>query len=133
MEHEKKKTVLIVEDELPLLSVYADRFMEEGFLVLKAFNGKEGLALAMKEKPDLIILDISMPIMDGLAMMRKLREGELWGKKVPIMLLTNLSADQKKIDEMIEKNKPLFYLIKLDWSLDSIVDKAKSVLREINE
>ena len=93
MINDKKQTILIVEDELPLLKVYADRFSDEGFLVLKANNGQEGLDLAIKEKPDLILLDILMPVMDGLTMMQKLRENTTWGKTVPIMLLTNLSAD----------------------------------------
>jgi len=125
MINDKKQTILIVEDELPLLKVYADRFSDEGFLVLKANNGQEGLDLAIKEKPDLILLDILMPVMDGLTMMQKLRENTTWGKTVPIMLLTNLSADEKKIKKIINENGPAYYLVKLDWSLSAIIEKAK--------
>ena len=125
MINEKKQTILIVEDELPLLKVYADRFSEEGFLVLKASNGQEGLDIAMKEKPDLILLDILMPIMDGLTMMQKLRENKIWGKTVPIILLTNLSADEKRIKKLVDENRPAYYLVKLDWSLSAIIQKAK--------
>jgi DNA-binding response OmpR family regulator len=121
----KKQTILIVEDELPLLKVYADRFSEEGFTVLKANNGQEGLEVAIKEKPDLILLDILMPIMDGLTMMQKLRENSTWGKTVPIILLTNLSADEKRIQKIVTENKPTYYLVKLDWSLSAIIEKAK--------
>ncbi len=124
----KKQTILIVEDELPLLKVYADRFSEEGFLVLKASNGQEGLDLAIKEKPDLILLDILMPVMDGLTMMQKLRENETWGKTVPIILLTNLSAEEEKIKNIVNNNQPAYYLVKLDWSLSAIIEKAKSAV-----
>src|SRR3989344_199117 len=125
MINNKKQIILIVEDELPLLNAYADRFMEEGFVVLKASNGQEGLDLAIKEKPDLILLDILMPVMDGLTMMQKLRENNAWGKTVPIILLTNLSADEKKIKQIVSENSPAYYLVKLDWSLSAIIEKAK--------
>ena len=133
MANKKKMKLLIVEDEIPLLDIYADRFLEEGFLVFKAQNGQEGLDLAIKEKPDLIILDILMPVMDGLTMMQRLRETKGWSQKVPIMLLTNVSASQSKIEKIITRNKPAYYLVKLDWSLDGIVKKAKSVLKESNQ
>src|SRR3989344_7700045 len=129
----KKQTILIVEDELPLLKVYADRFSEEGFLVLKASNGQEGLDLAIKEKPDLILLDILMPVMDGLTMMQKLRENTTWGRAVPIMLLTNLSDDEKKIKKIVDENGPAYYLVKLDWSLSAIIEKAKVVVLAQNK
>ncbi len=120
-----KKTILIVEDELPLLNVYADRFSEEGFLVLKASNGQEGFEVAIKEKPDFILLDILMPIMDGLTMMQKLRKSSIWGKTVPVILLTNLSAEEKRIRRIVSENQPADYLVKLDWSLGAIIDKVK--------
>lgn len=127
MINDKKQKILIVEDELPLLNVYADRFSNEGFLVFKASNGQEGLDLAIKEKPDLILLDILMPVMDGLTMMQKLRENDTWGKTVPIILLTNLSAEEKKIKDIVNENQPAYYLVKLDWSLSAIIEKAKMV------
>ena len=128
MINDKKQTILIVEDELPLLKVYADRFSEEGFLVLKASNGQQGLDIAIKEKPDLILSDISMPVMDGLTMMKKLRESDLWGKKVPIILLTNLTADVEKIKKIVAENSPVHYLLKSDWSLSAIVEKARTAV-----
>ncbi|MBX4201029.1 response regulator [Candidatus Parcubacteria bacterium] len=128
MTDNKKQTILIVEDELPLLNVYADRFDEEGFSVFKANNGQEGLDIAIKEKPDLILLDILMPVMDGLTMMQKLREDNTWGKTVPIILLTNLSADEQRIKKIVSENKPTYYLVKLDWSLSAIIEKAKAAV-----
>ena len=128
MINDKKQTILIVEDELPLLKVYADRFSDEGFLVLKANNGQEGLDIAIKEKPDLILADILMPTMDGLTMMQKLRKSGDWGKTVPIILLTNLSADEERIKKIVTENQPVYYLVKLDWSLGAIVNKIKEQL-----
>lgn len=132
MINDKKQTILIVEDEIPLLKIYADRFSEEGFLVLKASNGQEGLDLAIKGKPDLILLDILMPIMDGLTMMQKLRQNNSWGKTVPIILLTNLSADEEKIKKIVTENQPVYYLVKLDWSLGAIVKKIKEEFAMVN-
>lgn len=131
MINDKKQTILIVEDELPLLKVYADRFSEEGFLVLKASNGQEGLEVALEKKPDLILADILMPIRDGLTMMQELRKSNSWGKSVPIILLTNLSADEERIKKIVTENQPVYYLVKLDWSLGAIVNKIKEQLAAI--
>ena len=108
--------------------MYAEELRSQGFLVLTATNGGEGLELALREKPDLILLDILMPIMDGLTMMSKLREKDLYGKNVPIILLTNLSASEEKIMSAITKNEPAYYLIKSDWDLSQIVEKIKERL-----
>jgi CheY-like chemotaxis protein len=96
-------------------------------VVLKARNGQEGLDLATSEKPDLILLDILMPVMDGITMMQKLRKSDAWGKAVPIILLTNLSVEKKTIKRLIKENQPVFYLVKVDWSLNAIIEKAKLV------
>jgi DNA-binding response OmpR family regulator len=128
MTGDTKQTILIVEDEQALLKVYAERFSEEGFLVLKAGNGQEGLDIALREKPDIILLDVLMPVMDGLTMMQKLRENKSWNKDTPIIFLTNLSEHEEKIIKSVNENKPAYYLVKSDWSLSSIVEKAKAAV-----
>lgn len=135
MANEKKQTILIVEDEKALLNIYAERFSEEGFLVLKASNGQEGLEAALKERPDIILLDILMPVMDGLTMMQKLREDKTWDVNVPIIFLTNLSAHEEKITKSIgdNNNKPAYYLVKSDWSLSAVVEKAKAAVLSYQE
>jgi DNA-binding response OmpR family regulator len=133
MTNEKKQTILIVEDEQALLKVYAERFSEEGFLVLKAGNGQEGLDIALREKPDIILLDILMPVMDGLTMMQKLRENKSWDKSVPIIFLTNLSEHEERVMKSANENKPAYYLVKSDWSLSSIVEKAKAAVLSYQE
>ena len=128
MADDKQQTILIVEDEPTLLKVYAEELGDEKFRVLKATNGQQGLELALREKPDLILLDILMPIMDGLTMMDKLREKDLYGKNVPIILLTNLSASEEKIMQAITKNEPAYYLVKSDWTLQDVVEKIRERL-----
>ena len=123
-----QKTILIVEDEPALLKVYAEGLNEAGFRVLRAKNGQEGLELAPLHKPDLILLDILMPVMNGLTMMKKLREEHLWGKGVSIIFLTNLSASEEKIMKAITDYEPAYYLIKSDYTLEGVVEKIKERL-----
>ena len=128
MAEDKKTKILIVEDEEVICKAYADELRDEGFLVLTATNGRDGLGLAVREKPDLILLDILMPVMDGLTMMDTLRQKDLYGKNVPIILLTNLSASEEKIMQAITKNEPAYYLVKSDWNLSQVLEKIKERL-----
>jgi len=128
MAEDKKTKILIVEDEEVICKAYADELRDEGFAILIAKNGQAGLELALREKPDLILLDILMPVMDGLAMMDTLRQKDLYGKNVPIILLTNLSASEEKIMKAITKNEPAYYLVKSDWNLSAVMEKIKERL-----
>ena len=128
MAEDKKTKILIVEDEEVICKAYADELRDEGFAILIAKNGQVGLELALREKPDLILLDILMPIMDGLTMMDTLRQKDLYGKNVPIILLTNLSASEEKIMQAITKNEPAYYLVKSDWNLSAVMEKIKERL-----
>ncbi|MFA6285466.1 MAG: response regulator [Parcubacteria group bacterium] len=121
-----KKTILIIEDELPMLKALSDKFTLEGFEILEAKDGAEGLKVAVSKKPDLIILDIFMPVMDGKVMFQKLRADE-WGKTVPVVILTNLNPDDKTLDELM-KNGPSYYFIKSKWKLEELVSKVKKEL-----
>jgi DNA-binding response OmpR family regulator len=123
-----KKTILITEDELPMLKALSDKFTLEGFEILEAKDGAEGLKAAIEKKPDLIILDIFMPVMDGKAMFEKLRQ-DAWGKTVPVIILTNLNPDDKTLDELM-KNGPSYYFIKSKWKLEELVAKVKKELGE---
>ncbi|OGH70406.1 MAG: hypothetical protein A3C90_00610 [Candidatus Magasanikbacteria bacterium RIFCSPHIGHO2_02_FULL_51_14] len=127
MTKKKKEAILIVEDEPTLLRVIAEKLTHEGFHALEAKNGKEGIALAVKKRPDLILLDIIMPVMDGMTMLAKLRK-DAWGKNVPVVILTNLS-DEKKVGDAIEKGV-FDYLVKSDWTLEDVVKKVKKRLKK---
>ena len=73
------KKILIVEDEEIMLKALVEKFSSEGFEVVQAIDGEEGLKKALCEKPDIILLDILLPKMDGMAVLKKLRE-DTWGK-----------------------------------------------------
>ena len=125
-----KKILVIeaVEDDNALRNVLRDKLTSEGFSVLAERNGEEGLAVALREHPDLILLDILMPAMDGLSMMKKLREANEWGKKVPIIFLTNLSADDDKINKAVADNEPAYYLVKANYTIEDLVEKIRERL-----
>lgn len=119
--------ILIVEDDAISLNVLRDKLSKEGFEVLGAPNGKQGLELALKAHPDLIMADIVMPVMDGTEMIKKLREDE-WGKKVMVIILTNLNSD-KSVADFLEKGA-FDYLVKENWSLEEVVKRVKEKLRQ---
>jgi|APSaa5957512576_1039674.scaffolds.fasta_scaffold172040_2 two-component system, OmpR family, alkaline phosphatase synthesis response regulator PhoP len=123
---ENKKVLLIVEDDLALAKALVGKFSSENFDLLEAKNGQEGLEMALSKKPDLILLDIVMPRMDGISMLKELRQDD-WGKDVPVIILSNLADAQNK-PEIIQENV-VDYLIKTDWSLEDIVKKVKDTLK----
>lgn len=127
-ESTEQKKILIVEDDLPLRSVLTEKFTIEGFQVLEAVDGEEGLTIANKEHPNLIVLDIFMPRMDGISMMSRLREANSWGKHVPIVVLTN-STDATTIYKVTGLGASDF-LIKSEWSLDDLVEKIRARLND---
>lgn len=122
---QKKFKILIVEDETPMREALLFKFQKEGFEVIAARDGEEGLSLAEKERPDLILLDIIMPKMDGMTVLQKLR-GEDWGKDIPVILLTNLSESEKAIEAMGKGVHD--YLVKSDWRLEDVVAKVRERL-----
>lgn len=125
---QKNNKILIIDDDANIVEGYSISLTNEGFNVLKAENGQIGLDLALKEKPDLILLDINMPIMDGLTMLQKLREANEYGKNASVIMLTNLSADKEYIISKIVETTPVYYIVKADYTFRQVVDKIKEVL-----
>jgi CheY-like chemotaxis protein len=118
-------SLLICEDEPLIQSVYKKYLEKQGYTVLTANNGKEGLKMAKTNHPDLILLDILMPVMDGLAALKELRK-DAWGKTANVLVLTNLSMtdDQTYTKEYGVKG----FLIKADHSLKEVGDLIKQTL-----
>ena len=115
------KTILIVEDERPLRQAMRDKLQRSDFTVLEAENGKEGLETAVREKPDLILLDLMMPILDGMSMLKELRAKNAWGKTAKVIILTNLSGgDVERIRDVAELT-PLSYLVKSDLKIADVL------------
>lgn len=119
------KSIVIIEDEETLLRMLSEKLSREGFKVWKALNGEEGLHMIQTKHPDIILLDIIMPRMDGMTMLKTLRQSE-WGKDIPVIILSNLS-DDKRVAESMEHGV-YDYLIKTDWSLEEVAKKVKGKL-----
>ena len=123
----EKKKILIVEDDALILDTLTQRFQEEGFYVTGVVDGDRALSVAFEEHPDVILLDIVIPGLDGMEVLNSLRKDE-WGKKVPIILLTNLS-DSGRVAEAVSYGV-YDYLVKSDWKLDSLIQKVKTYFPE---
>lgn len=119
------KKILIVDDEKDLRDAMSMALGYEGFETIVAADGKEGLIRALVEKPDLVFLDILMPVMDGIEMLKLLRK-DPWGKTVPVIVMTAIDS-MDKIAEVIEQGGNE-YLPKSRTTLGAIVQKAKERL-----
>lgn len=119
------KKILIVEDDPLLSKTLEDALRDAKFDVILSRDGEEGLATAFSNHPDLILLDILMPKMDGLTMYKKLQEDE-WGKQVAVMMLTAVT-DKDKIVEA-KQGGVYYYLIKENFEPKDVVNKIKERL-----
>ena len=122
----KQYKVVLVEDEKMLADMYATKFTMEGFDTHRAYDGAEGLSVAKDVKPDIILLYIIMPKLDGFGVLKALRDDDSF-KKVPVLLLTNLGED-----EDIKKGKQLGatdYFVKANHTPAEVVAKVKTILK----
>ena len=121
------KKILIVDDDENIRDVLTQSLVVKKYNVLQARNGQEGLEMALKEHPDLILLDMLMPIMDGMTTLKNIRK-DPWGENVPVIILTNLNATNENTVEDMVSNKPLHYLIKSNWKISEVVKKIEETL-----
>lgn len=120
------KKILVVEDDRSIIYSLINKFnLSKGLKALWAEDGKKGLSMAIKEKPDLILLDIILPKMDGVKMLRALREDK-WGKTAKVIVLSNLYNPDK--EKELKELGILDYIIKADWKIEDVVEKARKVL-----
>ncbi|HSO12866.1 MAG TPA: response regulator transcription factor [Anaerolineales bacterium] len=120
------KTIMVVDDEKRLVSLVESYLTQEGYRVVTAYNGKEALTVVQKEKPDLIVLDVMMPEMDGYEFMRRHRAES----NTPIILLTARVDDEEKViglevgadDYMTKPFRPR-----------ELVARVRAVLRRVGE
>lgn len=122
------KKILIIEDELAYLTLLRDQLTVEGYRVIAAENGEEGLRIIKKEKLDLILLDIRMPKMDGMTMLELLRKDEEI-KETKVIMLTNLTPDDKIIRGVVT-GQPAYYFVKSDTQFSDLLAKIKEILTE---
>jgi len=124
MTYVKGKKVLIVEDEKDFLWILREGFNNQGLSMLYASSGEEGVVLAKEENPDLIIIDIGLPQMDGIAMARKIKEE---GGNAKLIFLTNMK-DAEHVSEAIDISGEADYIVKADIRVEDIVARAKDKL-----
>jgi len=97
------KKVLIVEDDNSVRKILIEELKKLKVTVFEADNGETAVGLALNNKPDLIILDVIMPKMHGIDMLRQLEKDE-WGRNVQVLLLTNF-ADDPKVQEAVKQDR----------------------------
>lgn len=119
------KKILFIEDESALQKTFGDVLKQEGYQMLSALDGEVGLRLVKTEKPDLILLDLILPKINGFEVLEKIKEDQET-KDIPVIVLTHLEEveDVQKAIELGAKD----YLVKANYSLKEVVEKIKKAL-----
>jgi DNA-binding response OmpR family regulator len=121
------KKIVVVEDDDILAKALLEELQEAGYETRRASDGREGLALVLKEQPDLVLLDIVMPETGGLDMLGNLRKHEQ-GKQIPVIVLTNL-PDNELVAQALELGA-YTYLVKSHTSVEGAVEKVRGFFQE---
>jgi len=122
---EARGTILIAEDDLTLRDMYQARLEAGGFRVLLAANGEEALKILEQEKPDVVLLDIMMPKLNGLDVLEKMKKNPAT-KDIPVIILTVLIQDQTRVKGLMSGADD--YLIKSETMPGEVVKKIEEVL-----
>jgi len=121
------KKILFVEDETALQKTFGDILKEEGYEIFTALDGEMGLRMAKEKKPDLILLDLILPKMDGFELLGNLK-ADPDTKDIPVIILTNLERVED-IEKALELGATT-YLVKANYTLKEVVDKVKQVIEK---
>ncbi len=130
MEEAKKQTktkILIIEDDAFIMDMYCTKFEMTGYKVLKADDGIKGIKIINESKPDIVVLDIIMPRMDGFEVLKMVKKDPKL-QDIPVILLTNL-GQKENIEEGIEL-KADDYIIKAHFTPDEVVNRVEKVLKK---
>ena len=117
--------IAIIEDNPVIRQMYLMKFEAAGFDVSVAENGQAGVSLVEELRPDIILLDISMPIMNGDEALEKIRAHD-WGKTIPVFILTNLGEEEAP--KSLHKLNIASYIVKADLTPRQVVDRVKKVI-----
>ena len=120
------KKILVIEDEPAFQKLIHDQLVRDGYEVIQAEDGQKGLDEAKSKHPDLILLDLKLPVMDGLTVLSELRQ-DSWGKDAKVIVLTNLEPDKEILDKVLSF-KPELYLVKSNIKLSELREKILNVL-----
>jgi len=121
------KKILFIEDESALQKTFGEVLKQEGYEMIPALDGEIGLRLAKSEKPDLILLDLILPRINGFEVLKQLKINE-GTKEIPIIILTNLEKAED-IQKALELGAAT-YLVKANYTLTEVVEKVKKALKE---
>ena len=127
MENETKANVLVVDDDLTLRDMYQIRLEAEGYKVIVAGDGEEALEVIQKKKPDIILLDIMMPKMNGYDVLEKLKQNPETNS-IPVLILTALIQDLNKAKGLMSGADD--YLMKSEVMPGEVLDKVKKALEK---
>lgn len=119
------KKILFIEDERSLQEILGQALKQNGFEVKEALNGQDGLDLVEKFGPDLILLDLILPKINGFEVLEKIKKNEAT-KNIPVIILTNLE-NSEDIQRVLELGA-FDYLVKSNYSLNEIINKVKGAL-----
>lgn len=124
------KKILFIEDESVLQKTFEKALRAEGYDIISALDGEGGLKLAQTQKPDLILLDLILPRLNGFEVLKKLKE-DPQTKEIPVIILTNLEG-MSDIDKALELGATT-YLVKVNYSLEEVIKKIKKILGDAEE
>ena len=120
-----KQKIVVVEDELPICDMYRMKLESSGYDVKIAHDGKEGLEVIENFAPDLILLDLKMPVMTGDEMLEKLRETD-WGAEIRVVILTNISRDEAPHNlRFLHIDR---YIVKAHYTPTQVVEIVQDIL-----
>lgn len=117
--------IAIIEDDPTINQMYRMKFEAEGFEVELANNGKRGVAMVETFKPDIILLDMQMPEMDGPTALAEIRN-QPWGKTIPVIILTNMGEEESP--EGLKSLGIHSYIVKADFTPSQVVSRVKDAL-----
>lgn len=125
MNSNKNKKILVIEDEATLQKALNEVLSKDGYEVVSSLDGLKGLELAQGENPDLILLDIILPKMDGFEVLKRIKEDDKTSQ-IPVIILTNLS-DVNDIQKALDLGATT-YLVKADFHIEDVLKKIEKVL-----
>lgn len=121
------KKILFIEDEFSLQRTFGDILKQNNYQMISALDGEIGLRLAESEAPDLILLDLILPKIDGFGILKKIKENPKT-KKIPVIILTNLEG-MEEVNRALELGATTF-LVKTRYTLEEVIEKIKKALEE---
>ncbi|MGO3702046.1 MAG: response regulator transcription factor [Candidatus Saccharimonadales bacterium] len=117
--------IAIIEDDAAIHQMYRMKFESEGFDVQLASDGKAGIELVKTFQPDIVLLDLQMPEVNGTEALREIRHND-WGKDVPVIILTNLGEEESP--QELKSLDVAGYIVKADLTPRQVVARTKEVL-----